>query len=66
MKKQFTVIGLGRFGGSVTKTLLSLGYEVMGSDSDERRVQKFAPILAWDYHCLSFTSNSIPSTQVPK
>ncbi|MCU6707485.1 TrkA family potassium uptake protein [Paenibacillus sp. J5C_2022] len=45
MKKQFVVIGLGRFGGSVTRTLLSLGFEVMGIDQDERKVSEFASIL---------------------
>ncbi|MBH5318279.1 TrkA family potassium uptake protein [Paenibacillus sp. GSMTC-2017] len=49
MKKQFVVIGLGRFGGSVTKTLISLGYEVMGIDKDERRVQEYASILTHVY-----------------
>jgi trk system potassium uptake protein TrkA len=42
MKKQFVVIGLGRFGGSITKTLVSLGHEVMALDKDEHKVQEFA------------------------
>ncbi|GKU79950.1 TrkA family potassium uptake protein [Paenibacillus sp. L3-i20] len=49
MKKQFVVIGLGRFGGSVTKTLMSLGYEVMGIDKDERIVQEYASVLTHVY-----------------
>jgi trk system potassium uptake protein TrkA len=44
MKKQFVVIGLGRFGGSITKTLVSLGHEVMALDSNEHKVQEFALI----------------------
>jgi trk system potassium uptake protein TrkA len=36
--KQFAVIGLGRFGRAVCMTLHHLGYEVLGIDSDERRV----------------------------
>ncbi|MEB3268491.1 MAG: TrkA family potassium uptake protein [Leptolyngbya sp.] len=36
--RQFAVIGLGRFGRGVCSTLHSLGYEVLGIDSDERRV----------------------------
>jgi trk system potassium uptake protein TrkA len=44
MKKQFVVIGLGRFGGSITKTLISLGHEVMALDSNEHKVQEFAQI----------------------
>jgi trk system potassium uptake protein len=36
--RQFAVIGLGRFGRAVCGTLHSMGYEVLGIDSDERRV----------------------------
>ena len=41
-KKQYAVIGLGRFGTSVAKTLRSLGHEVLAIDSDEERVQKLS------------------------
>lgn len=37
--KQFVVIGLGRFGSSVAKTLYSLGKEVLAIDTDEEAVQ---------------------------
>lgn len=36
--RQFAVIGLGRFGRAVCGTLHSMGYEVLGIDSDEHRV----------------------------
>jgi len=36
--RQFVVIGLGRFGRSVCKTLHELGYEVLATDKDEKRV----------------------------
>jgi trk system potassium uptake protein TrkA len=36
--QQFAVIGLGRFGRAVCSTLHKLGYEVLGTDIDERRV----------------------------
>jgi trk system potassium uptake protein TrkA len=42
MKKQFVVIGLGRFGGSITKTLVSLGHEVMAIDKNETKVHEFS------------------------
>lgn len=45
MKKQFLVIGLGRFGGTIAKTLASLGYEVMALDKNEHRVKQIAPIV---------------------
>ncbi|HEY9748699.1 MAG TPA: TrkA family potassium uptake protein [Allocoleopsis sp.] len=36
--KQFAVIGLGRFGRAVCASLHRMGYEVLGIDSDEKRV----------------------------
>ena len=41
-KKQFAVIGLGRFGTSVAVTLQMLGHEVLAIDSDEDQVQKIS------------------------
>ncbi|WP_422445415.1 potassium channel family protein [Thermoanaerobacterium sp. DL9XJH110] len=40
--KQFVVIGLGRFGASIAKTLYNLGYDVLGIDSDEEIVQSMS------------------------
>lgn len=40
--KQFAVIGLGRFGSSVARTLYSMGYDVLAVDSDEAKVQEMA------------------------
>ncbi len=37
-RRQFAVIGLGRFGRAVCETLHKLGYEVLGTDVDEKRV----------------------------
>lgn len=39
-KKQFAIIGMGRFGSSVAKTLYDLGYDVLAIDSDEHRTQE--------------------------
>ena len=36
--RQFAVIGLGRFGRAVCSTLHKMGYEVMGTDIDEKLV----------------------------
>ena len=41
-KKQFVVIGLGRFGITVAKTLYSLGHDVLALDNDEDKVQEIA------------------------
>lgn len=38
-KKQFAVIGMGRFGSSVAKTLYKMGFEVLVIDSNEQRIQ---------------------------
>lgn len=39
MKKQFAVIGLGRFGSSVARTLYHMGFEVLGIDHNEDLVE---------------------------
>ncbi len=38
--KQFAVVGLGRFGRAVCQTLHNQGYDVLGIDSDEERVDQ--------------------------
>ncbi|MBC7323707.1 MAG: TrkA family potassium uptake protein, partial [Moorella sp. (in: Bacteria)] len=37
--KQFAVIGLGRFGSSVARTLARMGHQVLAIDSDEAKVE---------------------------
>ena len=37
-KKQYAVIGMGRFGTSVAMTLVNAGQEVLVVDSDEERI----------------------------
>ena len=44
-RKQFVVIGMGRFGQSVAKALSSLGQEVLAVDSDETLVGEIAPYV---------------------
>ena len=41
-KRQFAVLGLGKFGMSVAMTLADAGYDVIAIDSDEERVQEIA------------------------
>lgn len=38
-RREFVIIGLGRFGSSVAKTLVRYGHDVLGIDSDLARVQ---------------------------
>lgn len=44
MKKQFAIIGLGRFGGSVTKELVEQGADVLAIDSDRTKADEFRDI----------------------
>jgi len=44
MNKEFAVIGLGRFGGSIVKELRELETDVLAIDVDEERVNEFADI----------------------
>ncbi|MTH55767.1 potassium transporter Trk [Bacillus mangrovi] len=46
MKKEFAVIGLGRFGGSICRALSEEGMEVMAIDNDEDRINEFANIAS--------------------
>lgn len=41
MRKQFAVVGLGRFGGSVCKELYKMGHDVLAIDSNEDKVNEF-------------------------
>ncbi|MDD5095770.1 MAG: NAD-binding protein, partial [Dehalococcoidia bacterium] len=49
MKRQVVVIGLGRFGVSLVKTLYEMGHNVLAIDSDEAAVQSVA---AWTAHAV--------------
>ncbi|HSH11278.1 MAG TPA: TrkA family potassium uptake protein, partial [Ilumatobacter sp.] len=42
---EIIVIGLGRFGSSLAQTLVELGYEVLGVDYSEEKVQDHADML---------------------
>ncbi|MEG0450945.1 MAG: NAD-binding protein, partial [Lysinibacillus sp.] len=44
MKKEFVVIGLGRFGGSIVRELMDQDAQVMAIDNSSERVDEFASI----------------------
>ena len=46
MKKEFAVIGLGRFGGSICRTLVELGVDVLAIDNSIERVNHFSSIAS--------------------
>lgn len=52
MSKQFAVIGMGRVGASLARTLDSLGHDVMGIDLDEDRIQDLSDDLP-DAHLVA-------------
>jgi trk system potassium uptake protein len=43
--KEFLVIGLGRFGGGLAETLVDLGHDVLGVDSNGKIVQEYSAKL---------------------
>jgi trk system potassium uptake protein len=55
-EKEFLVIGLGRFGGGLAETLVELGHDVLGVDTNGKLVQSFAPILT---HVIEADSTDI-------
>lgn len=44
MKQNYAIIGLGRFGGSICRTLVESGQEVLVIDSNEERVNEYMNI----------------------
>jgi trk system potassium uptake protein len=46
MRKEFAVIGLGRFGGSICQELSKEGMEVLAIDRDEERVNQYKNIAS--------------------
>ncbi|KRE29845.1 potassium channel family protein [Paenibacillus sp. Soil522] len=46
-KKQFVIVGLGRFGSSLGRELVELGHEVLGIDKDEEAVQEMSSVLTY-------------------
>ena len=44
MKQNFAIVGLGRFGGSICRTLVEAGQEVLAIDSSEDRVNEYMNI----------------------
>ncbi|TDQ42253.1 potassium channel family protein [Aureibacillus halotolerans] len=61
MKKQFAVIGLGRFGGSICRTLSKQGMEVMAIDMDEDRIDEYASIASHAVICDSTDEKALKS-----
>lgn len=51
MKRQFAVIGLGRFGYSVAESLVQKGCEVLAIDREEAKIQAISDIATFAVQC---------------
>ncbi|MEA4827114.1 potassium channel family protein [Clostridium sp. JNZ J1-5] len=58
-KRQFVVIGLGRFGSSIAKTLYSLGNDVLAMDLDEETVQSISESVTHSVQADGTDENSL-------
>jgi len=59
--KQFVVIGCGRFGSSVAKTLYEAGYNVMAVDKDEDTIQEVSSCTTHAVQADATDENSLRS-----
>lgn len=64
MKKQYAVIGLGRFGYSIAKTLAEHNCEVIAIDKDEERVKKMADFVTYAVQLEAMDEKSLRSLGV--
>jgi trk system potassium uptake protein TrkA len=64
MKKQFAVIGLGRFGFSVAKTLSELDSEVIAIDKEEEKVKAVADFVTYAVQLDAMDEKSLRSVGV--
>ncbi|WP_055071130.1 potassium channel family protein [Clostridium massiliamazoniense] len=60
-RKQFIVVGLGRFGSSVAKTLYGLGNDVLAIDSNEDVVQEIADHVTHAVQMDAIDENAVKS-----
>mgnify|MGYP001030050041 FL=1 len=60
-KKQYVVIGLGRFGTAVAKTLYELDNDVLAIDSDEQRIQEVSEYVTHAIHTNATDEESLKS-----
>lgn len=44
-RRNFAVIGLGRFGSAMARSLAELGHDVIGIDGDEDKVRSLADVV---------------------
>lgn len=59
--KQFAVIGLGRFGSSLARTLAKMGQEVLAIDSDEKKVEELSDVVTHAVQADALEDSSLKS-----
>ncbi|MBN1299525.1 MAG: TrkA family potassium uptake protein [Actinobacteria bacterium] len=64
MKKQFLIIGLGRFGASIARTLSKAGHSVIGIDQSEDRIQRVAAEINDAIKCNATDAEILESLSV--
>lgn len=57
--KQYVVIGCGRFGSSVAKTLCKLGYDVLVVDKDPEKIQELAEYVTHAVQADAIDENAL-------
>jgi len=62
--RQFLVVGLGRFGSSLARTLYNLGYDVLGIDRDEDIIQNIANDITHAVHADATDENTLKALGV--
>ena len=65
-ERRVTIIGLGRFGRSVVRTLYELGYEVTAIDRDEHQVEEVSDFVALATQGNGSDEESLRSLQVER
>lgn len=65
MKQQVVVIGLGRFGSSVARSLYNLGHDVLAMDVDEDRVQSMMGEVSYPVSGDATNENTLRELGVP-
>ncbi len=60
-KKDFLVIGLGRFGESVARSLVERGHEVLAIDLDEDLVRELSPVVTHAVQANATDENALES-----
>ena len=65
-RRQFGVVGLGRFGSAMAMTLSELGHDVIGVDGDETPVQRLADVITHALQLDATDEKALRATGIPE